>query len=765
MDNPNDIGQPTDANPATPATPAAPTTPSPAPAAPMAPTASPVAPAPPVAQNTPMVKPVSGAPMHSRIFDGILKTLSGGPVKVQMPDGSVREVPQTKSSMAKSILAGALTGMFSGGDIYSKGAGGADRIDPAKVMSEGFQAGQNFRKGETAEAQRAIDDAQSRKMKNFDNNQKIFQQSLAMYGMRHANLDPVVKANQEGVLSAATEFDKTRPEGEPSIFVKQGLSGPEVMNQFKPDGTGYNLSDSNVILEGTRDVPDGKGGYAPEPIYSIIRPDAKLKLTEDQAKALAKYYPQMENAWDLTKGNINFKSGQFVAMQHDINSLIHTEGTLKSLAADMGSSNEIDLAAAFRKNPSDVLRSVNSIEQVMAANAQKGEQTSDDQIIDAIARSGGRQMLGLLGSNEDVANYRNQVEAERIHKLKMAAMVGVNKQGVLNARMVLSNPASTDEEKQNAQSVIAAWTAQTKAESAMKTDAKNAPLKELVPKVASNIINGDLTDLQSVAGRGDLAKGMLQTEIHDQAVAHGLDPAEYSPAKLKAKVAKMQDYTAMKTSQNIKTFDQFLGHSSELYDATQELSRSNSPMLNMAMNKISDKAWSTPELAKFRVALGNVREEYQNFLAAGFSPKEINAEEWKKILTDDASPATVLAAATSMVHAAGKRLSAMGTSYLSDMGTTFPTLLSQNGQTAMKRYGLNETNSDIFTLSTPLPKGNNEVLTDPTIIGAFKRAAQGDSARAVRYARMNGWYVPEKMKDGTVKYGPPENPPQAAPQE
>ena len=725
--------------------------------------------APKVQGGAPVVRPAQGqaAPLHSKIFDGILKTLSGGPTNVQMPDGSVREVPQTRGSMAKAILAGAISGMFSPGDYYSKGAGGADRIDPAKVMNQGLQAGQDFRKAETAEAQRALDDAQSRKMKNFDNNQKIFQQSLAMYGMKHANLDPVVKANQDGVLSAALEFDKTRPQGEPSIFVKQGMTGPEVMEQYKPDGTGYNLTDSNVILEGTRDVPDGKGGYSPEPLYSIIRPDAKLKLTEDQSKALARFYPSMENAWDLTKGNVNFKAGQYVSMQHDINSLIHTEETLKSLLSDMGGDDEkgIDLAEAFRKNPNDIMRSVNAIEQTMSANSMKGEQTSDDQIIDAIARSGGRNLLGMLGSNEDVTNYRNQVEADRIHKQKMAALVGVTKQGVMNARMTLANPDASPEDKQNAQTVITAWEQQAKAEGQIKSDTKNAPLKELVPKVAGNIINGDVTDLQSVAGRGDLAKGMLSDELHKQAVARGIDPSEYSPGKLKAKVEKLEDYTSKKTSKNIQSFDTFLSHSSELYDDLQNLARTNSPYLNMALNKISDTAWSDPALAQLRTHLNNAKQEYQNFLAAGFSPKEIDAEHWDKVFDPNQSPKALLTATKDAGISAGDRLSALGRSYLSDMGTTFPSLLTPHGASVLKKFGVNEKSSDVFSLSTPLPKGNNEVLTDNNIVQSFMRAAGGDTKTAVRLARMNGWYVPEKMPDGTVKYGPSANPPQAAPQQ
>jgi hypothetical protein len=84
----------------------------------------------------------------------------------------------------------------------------------------------------------------------------------------------------------------------------------------------------------------------------------------------------------------------------------------------------------------------------------------------------------------------------------------------------------------------------------------------------------------------------------------------------------------------------------------------------------------------------------------------------------------------------------------------------------MKKFGVTDKNSDVFSLSTPLPKGNSEVLTDPDIIGSFKRVRQGnDSARAVTLRRMNGWYVPREKKDGTVKYGPQSNPPQAAPQQ
>src|SRR5208282_6786982 len=41
----------------------------------------------------------------SRVFDGILKTMTGGPVMYTAPDGSRKEAPQTRGAMGKAIVA------------------------------------------------------------------------------------------------------------------------------------------------------------------------------------------------------------------------------------------------------------------------------------------------------------------------------------------------------------------------------------------------------------------------------------------------------------------------------------------------------------------------------------------------------------------------------------------------------------------------------------------------------------------------------------
>src|ERR1700678_103877 len=59
-------------------------------------------------QQTQALKPS----LHGRIFDKILKGMSGGDIKVVNPDGSVSVQPQSRVSMGKSFVAAALTGLM-----------------------------------------------------------------------------------------------------------------------------------------------------------------------------------------------------------------------------------------------------------------------------------------------------------------------------------------------------------------------------------------------------------------------------------------------------------------------------------------------------------------------------------------------------------------------------------------------------------------------------------------------------------------------------
>jgi hypothetical protein len=221
--------------------------------------------------------------MHARIFDKILKGMSGGDIKVVNPDGSVSVQPQSRASMGKSIVAAALTGLMMPthyretpyGPVIDYSAGAADAAARGKAA---FAAPREA-------AQKLSDEQQTRKLMTIQNNARLVQTMAASAHMKHEMLADLT-SNAKDFLKPFEDYDSLRTDdtSTPKAFLNKDQSADEVLS------SGHKLTDSNVVLDGgtRRKLNPATNTWDEEPTYAVLNPDLKdIQLSEPVTKKLA----------------------------------------------------------------------------------------------------------------------------------------------------------------------------------------------------------------------------------------------------------------------------------------------------------------------------------------------------------------------------------------------------------------------------------------------------------------------------------------------
>jgi len=366
--------------------------------------------------NQPAAQPPANQPPQPHdIFKSILKTLNGGPMYVTAPDGSRQEVPQTKGQLGKSILAGALAGLFTPNQ-YRTGYKGAQVIDRGNTIAAAGQAGMQMKEAQQQRAQQISDEQQTKKLMTLQNNAKQVQLSAAMAHEKMSALDDTLAYNQKNLIDPLDDFEKNLPPGEPSIYVAKGLTADQVLAKDPQTGQpAHKLTDGNVFISGKVTKPDAQGVLESEPTYSIVRNDFSVKLPEATTQELAKFDKRFDNAYKATNGNVMLPINTYLDRIHVANELTATEDFLDRVNRQINGDNAkpIDLAAAYRKNPSALQPAIDAMTQARAAGQARGEGT-DDQVIRAIWNANnGTKLLSLIGDPTAVAKWGQNQENER----------------------------------------------------------------------------------------------------------------------------------------------------------------------------------------------------------------------------------------------------------------------------------------------------------------------------------------------------------------
>jgi hypothetical protein len=306
-------------------------------------------PAPAQAQVQPTVKPQS-------TFHRALQALAGGPTQIQDPNtGEVKEVPETKGSLSRHILAGAISGMMQGWEAGAKapqGPLGSSGPAVAAAAGAGFQGSQDKLKQIRQAPQQQMDEQEARKYNTMKRNIDLHGAMLTA-GNASRQAQDAIDAPGQALIQAADDFSAGDTSGVPLIAAR-GLSYDEIMKQYP------NMSQNNFIPMGHRDImnPDGTPKLDPktgipmrEPLFAVVNPEAKISLTPDLKAQFGKMQPGLDKLADNTP--INLKA--FLSMQTQHINVVTGADALKAASTQLqsvgGSKQDQDFQKVIQSDP------------------------------------------------------------------------------------------------------------------------------------------------------------------------------------------------------------------------------------------------------------------------------------------------------------------------------------------------------------------------------------------------------------------------------
>jgi hypothetical protein len=382
-----------------------------------------------------------------------------------------------------------------------------------------------------------------------------------------------------------------------------------------------------------------------------------------------------------------------------------------------------DLAGKIKSDPQ-----MRKAVQIFAA-AQAGSKTDSktgsktgniEDIIDAMrsrdlnAASIIMQHLGLNQNDlNEMRNKRRESETEATTKTPQGAAIDAQKRQDL----LMRDPVTTA----NADSIIAAYKkpvagqdipkeryeqavafnqqvatqsglkAGSEALEKAKADANEPEMQQL----AKNIVSGDISKIGDVTTYRKDQRAALALALHNEAVAQGKDPNDWSAAMLITKADMIKDYREGKTSNNIQAFDAFLGHSDDAMDANDNWRRTGSRLINVPLNEFTKQMRNDPNYISFVTSLEPVRKEFMSFLNANRAEHEADIKIMQTVLDDAQTPANIEAALKQLGKSANIRLRTIGTKYQNTMHQPFPNLVSEDGKKALQHMGIGQANANV----------------------------------------------------------------------
>ena len=706
-------------------------------------------------QPTPIVATQPPAvSLHAHMFDKVLKAFGGGDQYITRTDPATGEttrtpLPQSRGQLGKNILAAAVTGMI-------QGAGARDqfgRHDPLAAARIGFQEGTKPLQQKVAAIQQASDEATSRKMMVMKANLDTAHLTLALNQGKQNMYEKIAANNQNGILKDALAYDQSLTDkSQPTAILKQGLSHDEALAALKG-----HWSDQLAQIDGYRQTENGDI----VPTFTVLNPDVKVRMNEKSAADFARFNPQYRTAWDATDGNIQMSLHQYAVAQNTLNSLDHMDALFAQEAKVLGLKST-DFADAVKSIGPVGMKAV-----LEAENAIGGGGTPVDALRRLSLAQGGSQILAKLGiTPEKVSELYNQ----QISNAKLAEMGGMgdkapqaDDQTQRQLTAINSNPDLTDADRKTLMADIPTpgkdgqvHMTQGQGTKLMNTAREMVTInKQIVErnalangdpvqmqKTASNIIEGDVNNITKIASMRGNARTNTFNALHDEAVARGLDPTDFSEAAMTAKEEAITSYNAAgKIGQQIASFRTFLGHEAEAADANEAWTRMNSPLLNKPLAWIAKNASNDPNYIRLKTALGAPAKEYMSFLNANRAEHEDDIKIMKDVIMNpEATPLQINSALKELAKTADFRLGSLGKGYISTVGTTFPGLLDPSSAGTLKKFGVDSTAAKV---AVSLPKGwvdgKAQIMRDRNVAKMYFQAAGNDPQQAMDLAKKNGW--------------------------
>ena len=250
----------------------------------------------------------------SRVFDGILKTMTGGPISYVDPQGQRRTMQPSGSQMSKAIVAAALTGLMTP-DRYRQGAFGSQVRDHGADMAASFDAGKSSIEQFRNKPQKLSDDQQARYLANLNNTTNLAKNMAASALQQHEALEKMVDSSAP-LMNSIRQYESTRVTNgagaQPPALIAENLSKEDAMEKLKGHHGNW-----TAVVSGTIPVLNKEKGTMEEnPLYSIVDSSVKVPLSEEATKLYASVNPSYKDAWEKTNGKVTVPLQQAVAAQH-----------------------------------------------------------------------------------------------------------------------------------------------------------------------------------------------------------------------------------------------------------------------------------------------------------------------------------------------------------------------------------------------------------------------------------------------------------------
>jgi hypothetical protein len=445
--------------------------------------------------QTPTQTPAQQPHPVSRIFDGILKTMTGGPVTYIDANGQKQVAPQSRGTMAKSIVAAALAGLLTPTQ-YREGAFGSRVEDFGATAAGAANAGKGVMEAARNRPQQMSDEEQNRRLVALTSNSNLIKNMAASTLQGHAALQSMVDSSKP-LLSSIQEYEKTRTADQPSALIGENLSKEEA--EAKMQG---HFTEWKAIPTGTVSVLNPETHQNEEhPTYSIVNPNVKVPLTEDAVNTLATVNSTYKGAWEATNGKVEVPLSIAVSTQHLVNEAHVVQAfadspELKSAFPDMKQAN---VAAALRgPNGKSLATALDATRDAIAA----GSPTY--QTLNALRTApNGRQLIDALGLSPDAVDSYIQKQTNAA-KAEAAVAANAGKKELQDAKpitaatapSIVADPTASPERKAQAQRVLDITQKMKEREATFKSQLAAA-------KANTNMMTGSMPDGTQVAGTQD----------------------------------------------------------------------------------------------------------------------------------------------------------------------------------------------------------------------------------------------------------------------
>ena len=703
---------------------------------------------------TPAQQPQQPPKPHliSRIFDGILKTMTGGPVMYTDPNGVRREAPQSRGAMGKAIVAAALAGLMTP-TSYRQGAFGTKVEDFGATAGNAANAAKGVMDAARNRPQQISDEMQAKKLQTMMNTANLATTMAASTLQKHKAAQAMTE-DAAPIWDSIQQYEKVRSEQQPAALIQDNLNHEEALAKLK----GHH-GDWTALYRGTKPQLNPETGETEDiPYYAVVNTNVKVPLTEEAVELYSTVNPTYKGAWAATNGHVVVPMNMAVAAQNLVNEA-HVAQTF---------ANSDEMKQAFPKvkpaNIAKVLGGPDGKRVAQALDATRDALAAGApayQTLNALQTApGGRTLMEALGLDPGAVNdYVKTKTNEAIRQQALAKEGGVSDKSPVSEQQQKTlqsaiNRVEDPDERASLTAMIPPDRPLTMGEFQKVGNELRQTVQRLheeklrtgdpvvLQSEADSMLNGNVSNPKDLATiRSGGARLLIDSLLQKGAEARGLNPVNHTFATQEAKARTYAEYSdpQSKIGAQLSSFDTLMRHTAEGLDANEKWVRSGSPLINEKLNWLAENATNDQDYQTFRDTIIAPAKEYMNFLNQNRAEHESDIKAMEGILGPDATAKSALTALKVLTQTADARAAALGQKYLNTVKANYEGLVSPTALQVMQKFGIK---SQAGPLSVQMPRGwqgNAASPLTPAAKQAFWEASGHNAQYATDLARENGW--------------------------